>query len=122
MMASLLIIDDDRSIRRTLEKVFNEQGHEIATAGTVADGLKEWKSNRPDVIFLDLTLPDGSGMDLLKQAEERHLSGMTIMITGHQDLEKAIEAMRFGAFDYIHKPLDLDKLEGHWDVHFGKSN
>lgn len=110
-MAKLLVIDDDASARRTLELAFGRAGHEVVTAGTVKEGYDTWIEQTPDVILLDLMLPDGTGQELLERAAEEHLSGIIIMITGHQDLERAIAAMQAGAFDYIHKPLDIDELE-----------
>lgn len=110
-MASLLIIDDDRSARRTLMLAFEAHNHVVHTAGTVDEGRKAWKQNTPDIVLLDLMLPDGTGQELLEEATSKGYGGIVIMITGHQDLEKAISAMQAGAYDYIHKPLDIDELE-----------
>ncbi|HEX04050.1 MAG TPA: sigma-54-dependent Fis family transcriptional regulator, partial [Bacteroidetes bacterium] len=110
-MAKLLVIDDDRAARRTLELAFQAQGHEVFAGSTIAEGKELWIRHEPEVILLDLVLPDGTGQDLLLQATEESMSGIVIMITGHQDLERAIVAMQAGAFDYIHKPLNIDELE-----------
>ncbi|MCB2198609.1 sigma-54 dependent transcriptional regulator [bacterium] len=110
-MATILVIDDDRSIRRALDTAFSALGHTVHTAGNIEEGEATWLAIKPDVIFLDLMLPDGNGFQLLDKADDGKLPGITVMITGHQDLEKAVTAMRAGAFDYIHKPLDLDELE-----------
>lgn len=110
-MAKLLIIDDDRAARRTLELAFEAHGHDIHSSGTRTAGLKLWREINPDLILLDLMLPDGTGQEMLEEAGREELGGIVIMITGHQDLELAVNAMHAGAFDYIHKPLDIDELE-----------
>ncbi len=110
-MATLLVIDDDRSIRETLELAFMKQGHVVVKAASGAEGKEKWKQSKPEVILLDLILPDCTGLELLHLAREENLSGIVILITGHQDLEQAVEAMKAGAFDYIHKPLNIDELE-----------
>lgn len=110
-MATLLIVDDDRAARRTLELAFSGQGHETVTAADARGGMQAWREHEPDVVLLDLMLPDGSGQQMLEQSREQNLGGTVIMITGHQDLDKAIAAMRAGAFDYVHKPLNIDELE-----------
>ncbi|MDP8207341.1 MAG: sigma-54 dependent transcriptional regulator [Candidatus Electryonea clarkiae] len=110
-MATILVIDDDKAFRRTLELTFTDQGHRVITAKNAGEGTDSWKSVKPDIILLDLMLPDGNGIDMLKNASAEGLHGAVIMITGHQDLDLAIEAMRNGAHDYIHKPLNIDELE-----------
>ncbi len=110
-MTRILVIDDDQAARRTLELFFSEAGHEVLTAGTAAAGRKAWRDSSPDVVLLDLMLPDGYGLDLLTEAGEEGLPGIVIMITGHQDLDLTIQGMRSGAWDYIHKPLNIDELE-----------
>ncbi len=110
-MATLLVIDDDRSASRTLMLAFEAHDHVVHTSATVDEGRKAWKQHAPDIILLDLMLPDGTGQELLEEATTEGYGGIVIMITGHQNLEKAISAMQAGAFDYIHKPLDIDELE-----------
>ncbi len=110
-MAKILVIDDDRSTRRTLELAFSDLGHHIITSGTADEGMLTWVSEKPDLILLDLMLPDGNGLDMLEKAKSKNIPGVVIMITGHSDLDKAIAAMRSGAFDFIHKPVNLDILE-----------
>jgi two-component system response regulator AtoC len=70
-----------------------------------------WKVFKPDVVLLDVMLPDGNGIDMLSEAKQKNLSGLVIIVTASGDLEKATEAMRIGAYDYLTKPLDLDQLE-----------
>ncbi len=110
-MARILVIDDDQAARRTLELFFQEAGHEVLSVGTATEGWKTWRESSPDVVLLDLMLPDGYGLDLLTEAGEQGLTGAVILITGHQDLDLTIKGMRSGAWDYIHKPLNIDELE-----------
>ncbi|MBC8478420.1 MAG: sigma-54-dependent Fis family transcriptional regulator [Candidatus Delongbacteria bacterium] len=110
-MARILVIDDDKAACRTLELFFQEAGHEVLTAGTAASGMETWRKSNPSVVLLDLMLPDGYGLDLLTEASQQGLPGVVIMITGHQDLDLTIQGMRSGAWDYIHKPLNIDELE-----------
>jgi two-component system response regulator AtoC len=110
-MERLLIIDDDDAIRRTLELHLTDSKFEIASADSLSAGRKLWTAEDPDLVLLDLKLPDGLGTDLL---QERILAGsqaVVVMVTGHQDMEYVIRAMKSGAFNYIHKPLDIDELD-----------
>jgi len=109
-MESILIVDDDDAIRRTLELHLTEQCYEVFGADSLSAGRSLWVEREPDIVILDLKLPDGEGVTLL---EEQIHSGSTtpvVMITGHQDMDYAIRAMKSGAFNYIHKPLDIDEL------------
>lgn len=110
-MPDILIIDDDRSICRTLELHYAQAGYYVRTAGSLAEGRKLFNDVRPDVIVLDLKLPDGDGITLLKALNSLSDAPPVIMLTGHQDLEYAIEAMKAGAYDYLLKPPEIDQLD-----------
>ena len=110
-MAEFLIIDDERSILRSLELHIKGAGHSVQVAGTLADGHTRWIEYNPDLILLDLSLPDGDGLELLQKGIDDSLGGMVIIITGSHDLDKAMTAMRIGAFDFIHKPINVDELD-----------
>lgn len=110
-MPEILIIDDDAAVRRSLELHLKGRGLSVRTAGTLADGREAWDDERPDLVILDLMLPDGEGMDLLREHEGELGASKVIMITGHQDMERATEAIRLGAFDYVHKPVGADELD-----------
>lgn len=110
-MAEILIVDDDRSIRRTLEIYLKSHRHSVFIAASVTSARQIWQREQPDLIILDLMLPDGNGLDLLSEASDHDFGGLVIMITGHQDLDKTMAAMRLGAFDYVHKPINIDELE-----------
>ncbi len=109
-MPKLLVVDDEPIIRHSFRRAFSGRDVEVLTAGTLAEGRRTVERDKPDVIVLDLQLPDGSGLDLLRwvAAEDPHRP--VVMITAHGTTETAIEAMKHGAFDYLLKPLDLDRV------------
>ncbi len=107
----VLVIDDEPSIRESLEMFLTEKGLCVATAATGNEGLKLWRTYEPKVIILDIRLPDSSGLDILREITSGDTDVKVIMITAHHDMESTIEAMRRGAYDYIHKPLDVDELD-----------
>lgn len=106
----ILIVDDDESIRKTLKLHFSEK-YQVKTVGTAKEFLKTWPRYQANLLLIDLKLPDGNGMQLLKTIREKGDSTPAIMITGHSDMESPIQAMRIGATDYIQKPLDIDEIE-----------
>lgn len=110
-MKRILVIDDEPSIRESLEMFLTEKGLSVATAATGAEGLELWRRYEPRVIILDIRLPDMSGLDVLRAITSQDPDVTVIMITAHHDMESTIEAMRHGAYDYIHKPLDVDELD-----------
>ncbi|HLW64718.1 MAG TPA: sigma-54 dependent transcriptional regulator [Gemmataceae bacterium] len=109
-MSTLLVIDDEESVCYSFRRVFASEQVTVLTAGTCAEGLKLAREQTPTVIVVDLQLPDGSGMDLLPQLRELDAKRPIIMITAHGTTQTAIEAMKSGVFDYLIKPLDLERL------------
>jgi len=109
-MSAILIIDDDRALCRSLEIQLSSQEHEIKYANNAADGIKILSEWTPDLIFLDLMLPDQSGLDLLSQIRKDHDMPI-VMVTAQQDTKATIEAMRAGAFDYLRKPFNFDDVQ-----------
>src|SRR5688572_19836317 len=109
-MPRLLVIDDEESVRYSFRYVFEGDGVEVLTAGTAAEGLRVAREQGPDVVVLDLQLPDGSGLDVFKQLRKQDEKRPVIFITAHGTTETAIEAMKHGAFDYLVKPVDLDQV------------
>ena len=110
-MNRILVIDDESSIRESLEMFLREKGLEVFTAGCGKEGLETCILRQPQVIILDIRLPDICGLDVLKQIVATDPEAKVIMITAYHDMETTIQAMRQGAYDYIHKPLDVDELE-----------
>ena len=110
-MARLLLIDDDPSlILDQVEHVFAPQGVEIATAGSGTEGLRQFEKLHPDVVLLDVRLPDLSGLDVYHQIHQLDARTPVVFITATTTAETAIEAVRQGAFDYLFKPVDLAQL------------
>ncbi|HEY8848551.1 MAG TPA: sigma-54 dependent transcriptional regulator [Thermoanaerobaculia bacterium] len=107
----LLIVDDEASLRDFLTIVFEEDGCHVETAATLVDGRAAVQKNEPDLILCDLMLPDGSGLELLREVKTQTPSVAVIMITAHTSTKSAIEALKAGAFDYIAKPFDIDELK-----------
>lgn len=110
-MTKILVIDDERSILETLGMFFEEKGLTVMTADTGTEGMALFHRERPQVVALDIYLPDISGLDILRSMVKTSLPVKVIMITAFQDMETTILAMKTGAFDYIHKPLDIDQVE-----------
>jgi two-component system nitrogen regulation response regulator GlnG len=106
----LLVIDDEESVRYSFRSVFATDEVEVLTAATATDGLQALRRHEPDVIVLDLQLPDRSGLDLFREIHEETPKRPVIFITAHGTTQTAIEAMKGGAFDYLVKPLDLERL------------
>jgi len=107
----LLILDDEASLRDFLSIVFEEEGWIVAAAGTLAEARSMIQKTEPDVVLCDLMVPDGSGIDLLKEVKAHNPSIAFIMITAHTSTKSAVEALKAGAFDYIAKPFDIEELK-----------
>ncbi len=109
--AKILVIDDDQSICETLQLYLSEEGYEVHTASTGTEGLNKAVQVSPDLIILDIRLPDIDGFTVLEDLKEDDEDVKVIMITAHHDMDTTIRAMKEGAFDYIHKPINIDELE-----------
>ncbi len=110
-MNRILVIDDDASIRESVEMFLHDKGLDVDTAETGGQGLQICIQTNPQVVILDIRLPDLSGLDVLRGIMASRPDTKVIMITAFHDMETTIEAMRHGAYDYIHKPLDADELD-----------
>jgi len=108
--AGILIIDDDSNLRKTLSDILGVKGYETMTAKNGAEGLELLKQCAVDVVLLDLGLPDISGIEVLDAVKASCPSTETIILTGSATLDTAIEATNRGAFSYLQKPYDIDKL------------
>jgi two-component system nitrogen regulation response regulator GlnG len=109
-MPTLLVIDDDDSILYAFREVFRGPAVTFLTAANATEGLKLVSRRRPDVVILDISLPDMSGLDAYRHVREIDAKVPVIFITAHGTTNTAIEAMKLGAFDYLLKPLELDEL------------
>ncbi len=110
-MSKILVVDDEYSIRETLAMFLSEKGHELYGAASGQEGLNLFDNFHPEVVILDIRLPDQSGLEVLSQMKGRDNLAKVIMITAFQDMDTTIQAMKRGAYDYIHKPLDADDIE-----------
>jgi two-component system, NtrC family, response regulator AtoC len=107
----ILIIDDEQVIVESLGMFLAEKGYKAHYAATVAEGLHKFTGSRPDAVILDIRLPDGNGLDLLKELKTRNHETAVIMMTAFHDMDTTIKAMKLGATEYITKPIDVDELE-----------
>ncbi len=108
--ASILIVDDEKNIRRSLEIICTGEGYDVHTAADDAGAIRCLQQNPVDLILLDINLPGKDGLTLLPELKEMRSDVEVIIISGHGTVENAITATRRGAFDFIEKPPDKDKL------------
>jgi two-component system nitrogen regulation response regulator GlnG len=109
-VSKLLVVDDEESVRYSFRRVLQSDTVEVLTAGTAAEGLAAFEKHVPDAVVLDIQLPDRSGLDLYQDLHALAPKCPVIFITAHGTTETAIEAMKGGAFDYLVKPVDLERL------------
>jgi two-component system, NtrC family, response regulator AtoC len=107
----ILVIDDEELIRWTLHEALGGWGYTPIEAGTVADALKSIEAESPVVVLLDIYLPDGSGLELLREIKQRHPKTTVIIITANVLVENSVAALRGGAYDFIGKPINLGELQ-----------
>ena len=107
----ILIIDDDVDAAELLKTFMEQNGHKVMQAFTARDGLKEMAAKKPDAVFLDILLPDASGLDILKEIKSRDRETPIVMVTGFKDAENVVRAFREGAFDCLLKPYNYDYLK-----------
>src|SRR5476651_1835056 len=105
-MATVLIIDDQASILQSMEVFFQLRSWKIHTAPNGRKGLALAAKVRPDLVVLDIRLPDMNGLKVLEELKAHAPEVEVFMITAHQDMESTIQAIKLGVFDYIHKPID----------------
>ncbi len=111
-MDNILVVDDERNIRTLVSRVLAQDQLEVHGAGTGKDGLQMADEVSPDVVLLDLRLPDMDGLDVLRALKSRHSELAVIIITGYGQIQSAVEAIKAGATDYLEKPFEhLEKLK-----------
>jgi two-component system response regulator AtoC len=110
-MAKILVIDDDSSIAESLDLYLTEEGYTVYTAATGTDGLNAFVKHAPDLVILDIRLPDIDGFTVLEDLREEDENVKVVMITAYHDMDSTIKAMKGGAFDYIHKPINVEELD-----------
>jgi two-component system response regulator AtoC len=107
----ILIVDDEPMIRWTLNEALRGWEYDTVEAGTVAGALASFEADRPVAVLLDINLPDGSGLDALREIKKRQPQAVVIMITANALIEDTIAALRGGAYDFIGKPVNLNELQ-----------
>jgi DNA-binding NtrC family response regulator len=106
----ILIIDDERSIRNSLREILSDEGYEVEVAEDGAEGLKAATASHYDVIFCDIKMPVMDGTEVLSKLAEEEIDSAVVMISGHADIGTAVDCIKKGAFDFIEKPLDLNRI------------
>lgn len=109
-MSKILIIDDERSIRRALKEILEFENFEVHEAEDGKQGLEKILHDSYDVVFCDIKMPQMDGIEVLEKLQEAKVEVPMIMISGHGNVETAVEALKKGAFDFIEKPLDLNRI------------
>ncbi|HEU4858529.1 MAG TPA: sigma-54 dependent transcriptional regulator [Chitinophagaceae bacterium] len=109
-MAEILIIDDEKAIRKALMEILSAEGYKTEEAGDGEEGLKKFKEKSYDVVLCDIKMPKLDGIEFLQKATETNADVPVIMISGHGNIETAVDAVKKGAFDYISKPPDLNRM------------
>lgn len=109
-MASILIIDDERAIRKTLSEILGYEGYKIDEASDGEEGLNKFRVKNYDLVLCDIKMPKIDGIEFLEKAKEINPEVPVIIISGHGNIETAVEAVKKGAYDYISKPPDLNRM------------
>lgn len=109
-MASILIIDDEKAIRKTLTEILSYEGYKIDEAADGEEGLKRFGEKTYDVVLCDIKMPKVDGIEFLEKSREINPDVPVIMISGHGNIDTAVEAVKKGAYDYVSKPPDLNRL------------
>ena len=109
-LPATLVIDDDDVVRKTCVELLEARGHKALAAATVGEGLRLFSEHHPAVVLLDLRLPDGTGIDVLRELQRQAPGTPVVVISGHGSVAEAVEAMKVGATDFLEKPVSRDKL------------
>ena len=109
-MSNILIIDDEKAIRKTLSEILSYEGYKIEEAGDGEEGLRRFRDKTFDVVLCDIKMPKLDGIEFLEKVRESNPDVPVIMISGHGNIDTAVEAVKKGAYDYIAKPPDLNRL------------
>jgi DNA-binding NtrC family response regulator len=110
-MANILVVDDEHGIRDLLSEILNDEGHNVEMAENAAQARAARQLNRPDLVLLDIWMPDTDGVTLLKEWASAGLLNMpVIMMSGHATIDTAVEATKIGAHSFLEKPITLQKL------------
>ena len=111
-MARILVVDDEIGIRELLREILTDVGHDVVVAGSAAQARTEFLSHRPELVLLDVLLPDEDGVAVLQDWTGSHPAVRVIMLSGHATIDTAVEATRVGALEFLEKPISLQRLLG----------
>lgn len=106
----VLIVDDEEGIRETLSDIFKDEGYDVITASSGEEAIKLLKENSPDIVFLDVWLSGIDGIETMKELKSLNPTMPVVMISGHANIELAVKATRSGAYDFLEKPLSLERV------------
>lgn len=109
-MSKILVIDDEKSIRDTLKEILEYEDHQVDLAEDGEEGLEQFKKNKYDIVLLDIKMPKKDGIEVLSDIFSVATDVPVIMISGHGNIDTAVESIKKGAYDFIEKPLDLNRL------------
>ncbi|MGQ1945973.1 sigma-54-dependent transcriptional regulator [Geofilum sp. OHC36d9] len=109
-MSKILVVDDQKSIRNTLKEILEYEKNEVITAENGMEGLRFFEKEKFDVVLCDIKMPEMDGIEVLQKLMERDPETPVIMISGHGNIDTAVDAIKKGAYDFIEKPLDLNRL------------
>ena len=106
----ILVVDDERAIRNSLKEILSDEGYDVDTAEDGAIAMQMVEKEKYNIIFCDIKMPNMDGMEVLDRLNAMGVDAATVMISGHGDIETAVECIKKGAFDFIQKPLDLNRI------------
>jgi len=107
---SLLLVDDDEVFRRRLARAFTERGFEVHEAGGAAEAIRRAAADSPEWALVDLRMPDGSGLEVVRELAALDPTTRIVVLTGYGSIATAVEAVRLGAADYLTKPADVEEI------------
>ncbi|HEX6534089.1 MAG TPA: sigma-54 dependent transcriptional regulator [Gemmatimonadaceae bacterium] len=110
MSQRILVADDEKGIRAALGQLLEYEGYEVRTVGTAVDAIAEYEKWHPHLVFLDVKMGGIDGLEALKRIREGDPSAIVVMISGHGTIQTAVEATQLGAYDFLEKPLDTDRI------------
>ena len=106
----ILVVDDERAIRNSLKEILGDEGYDVDTAEDGAIAIQMVEKEKYNIIFCDIKMPNMDGMEVLDKLNEKGIEAAVVMISGHGDIQTAVECIKKGAFDFIQKPLDLNRI------------
>jgi len=110
MSASILVVDDEESILSSLTNILEDEGYQVAVGKSGADALRAYTTDPPDLMLLDIWMPEMDGLETLRRVRELVPTAQVMMMSGHGSIETAVKAIKLGAYDYIEKPLSLENV------------